>query len=76
MFRQNWVNIYLQKIASCINLQLPVVYFEKKKLFQTCIILKHTCISIFSKNRLSRSIEICPAAITIRHINDKCAYNL
>ena len=36
------------KIASCINLQLPIVIL-KNRLFQTCIIVKRTCISIFSK---------------------------
>ena len=36
------------KIASCINLQLPIIIF-KNRLFQTCIIVKRTCISIFSK---------------------------
>ena len=36
------------KIASCINLQLPIIIF-KNRLFQACIIVKRTCISIFSK---------------------------
>ena len=37
-----------QKVTSCINLQLPIAIF-KNQLFQTCLILKYTCISIFSK---------------------------
>ena len=40
--------MYSQKITSCINLQLPIEIF-KNRLFQTCIIVKHTCITIFSK---------------------------
>ena len=55
-FQQNRVSrsvktcteIYLQIVASCINLQLPIIIF-KNQLFQTCIIVKRTCISIFSK---------------------------
>ena len=55
-FQQNRVSrsvktctqIYLQIVASCINLQLPLIIF-KNKLFKTCIIVKRTCISIFSK---------------------------
>ena len=39
--------MYLQKIASCMNLQLPIIFLNR--LFQTCIIVKRTCISIFSK---------------------------
>ena len=39
--------ILLQKIASCINLQLPVIIFRIH--FRTCIIVKRICISIFSK---------------------------
>ena len=33
-------NLFAKKIASCINLQL---------LFETCVIVKRTCLSIFSK---------------------------
>ena len=37
-----------ENIASCIHLQLRMVIF-KNRLFQTCIIEKRTCLSIFSK---------------------------
>ena len=37
-----------KKIASCINLQLRIIIFQNR-LFQTCIIVKRTCTSIFSK---------------------------
>ena len=55
-FQQNQVKTQLMtvhtslfaKIASCINLQLPIIIFQNQ-LFQTCIIVKRTCISIFSK---------------------------
>ena len=40
--------MYSQKNASCINLQLPIEIF-KNRLFQTCIIVKRTYITIFSK---------------------------
>ena len=40
--------MYSQKIASCINLQPPIEIF-KNRLFQTCVIVKRTCITIFSK---------------------------
>ena len=46
------------KIASCINLQLPIVIF-KNRLFQTCIIVKRTCISIFSKIGLVDQSKPC-----------------
>ena len=36
------------KIASWTNLQLPIIIFQNR-LFQTCIIVKRTCMSIFSK---------------------------
>ena len=39
--------IYLQKIASCINLQLPIVIFNNQ-LFETYVIAKRTSLSIFS----------------------------
>ena len=41
-------NVFVKKIASCINRQLPIAIFQNR-LFQTCIIVKRTCISIFSK---------------------------
>ena len=37
-----------KKIASCMHLQLPIHFF-KNQLFYTCIIVKRTCISIFSQ---------------------------
>ena len=37
-----------KKIASCMNLQLPLKIFKNRR-FQTCIIVERTCISIFSK---------------------------
>ena len=46
------------KIASCINLQLPIVIF-KNRLFQTCIIVNRTCISIFSKIGLVDQSKPC-----------------
>ena len=33
---------------NCINLHLPMAIFKNRR-FQTCIIVKRTCISIFSK---------------------------
>ena len=43
------LQVYSQKKnASCINLQLRIIIF-KNRLFQTCIIVKRTCTSIFSK---------------------------
>ena len=47
-----------KKIASCINLQLPIEIF-KNRLFQTCIIVKRTCISIFSKIGLIDQSKPC-----------------
>ena len=41
--------IYLHNIASCINLQLPIVTLKKNQIFYTCIIIKRPFISIFSK---------------------------
>ena len=50
--------MYLQKIASYMNLQLPTGFF-KNRLFQTCIIVKRTCISIFSKIGLVDQSKPC-----------------
>ena len=47
-----------KKIASCINLQLPIIIF-KNRLFQTCIIVKRTCSSIFSKIGLVDQSKPC-----------------
>ena len=67
-FQQNWANRSVllsrahkcirQKIASCINLQLPIAIFKNQP-FQTCIIVKRTCISIFSKIRLVDQSKLC-----------------
>ena len=46
-----------KKIASCINLHLPIFFFNR--LFQTCIIVKRTCISIFSKIGLEDQSKPC-----------------
>ena len=63
-FQQNQVNhnrahkCIRQKIASCINLQLPIAFFKNRP-FQTCIIVKRTCISIFSKIGLVDQSKLC-----------------
>ena len=41
-----------------MNLQLPII-FLKNRLFQTCIIVKRTCISIFSKIGLVDQSKPC-----------------
>ena len=41
-------NVFAKKIASSINLQQPIAIFKNRS-FQTCIIVKRTCISISSK---------------------------
>ena len=51
-------NVFAKKIASCMNLQLPIQFF-KNRLFQTCIIVKRTCISIFSKIGLVDKAKPC-----------------
>ena len=40
-------NLFAKHIASCINLQLPIRILKNPS-FQTCIIVKRTCISNFS----------------------------
>ena len=50
--------VYRKKIASCINLQLPIIIF-KNRLFQTCIMVKRNCISIFSKIGLVDQSKPC-----------------
>ena len=52
------LQVYSQKIASCINLQLRIIIF-KNRLFQTCIIVKRTCTSIFSKIGLVDQSKPC-----------------
>ena len=41
-------NLFAKNKLNCINLHLPIAIF-KNRCFQTCIIVKRTCISIFSK---------------------------
>ena len=41
-----------------MNLQLPIIFFFNE-LFQTCIIVKRTCISIFSKIGLVDQSKLC-----------------
>ena len=47
-----------QKIPSFINLQLPIEIF-KNRLFQTCVIVKRTCMSTFSKIGLIDQSKPC-----------------
>ena len=47
-----------QKNAICINLQPPIVFFFKR-LLKTCIIIKRTCILIFSKIGLIDQSKPC-----------------
>ena len=51
-------SIFAKKIASCINLQLPIIIFKNRR-FQTCIIVKSTCTSIFSKIGLVDQSKPC-----------------
>ena len=51
-------SLFAKKIASCINLQLPII-IVLSRLFQTCIIVKRTCISIFSKIGLVDQSNLC-----------------
>ena len=43
---------------NCINLQLPIAIFKNRP-FQTCLIVKRTCISIFSKIGLLDQSKLC-----------------
>ena len=51
-------SFFAKKIASCINLQLQIIIFQNR-LFQTCIIVKRTCTSIFSKIGLVDQSKPC-----------------
>ena len=51
------IEIYLQKIASLINLQLPIVILKQKWLFRKCFIVLCTCISIFRKIGFFRLVK-------------------
>ena len=51
-------SFFRKKIASCINLQLPIIIFKNRR-FQTCIIVKSTCTSIFSKIGLVDQSKPC-----------------
>ena len=51
-------SLFAKKIASCINLQLRIIIFQNR-LFQTCIIVKRTCTSIFSKIGLVDQSKPC-----------------
>ena len=43
---------------NCINLQLPIAIYKNRP-FQTCFIVKSTCISIFSKFGLVDQSKLC-----------------
>ena len=43
---------------NCMNLQLPIAIFKNRPL-QTCIIVKRTCMSIFSKIGLADQSKLC-----------------
>ena len=43
---------------NCMNLQLPITIFKNRP-FQTCIIVKRTCISIFRKIGLVDQPKLC-----------------
>ena len=60
--------MYPQKIASCINLQLPIEIF-KNRLFQTCITVKLTCMSIFSKIELVDQQKPCTQMYLQKFLN-------
>ena len=47
-----------KKIASCMKLQPPIIFF-KNRLFQTCIIVKRTCIRIFNKIGFVDQSKLC-----------------
>ena len=50
--------IFLQKIASCIHLHQPIVFF-KNQLLKTCIIIKRTCSLSFSKIGFVDQSKLC-----------------
>ena len=50
--------VFAQQIASFINLQLPIEIF-KNRLFQTCVNVKRTCMSTFSKIGLIDQSKPC-----------------
>ena len=51
-------NVNTKNKLNCINLQLPIAIFKNRP-FQTCIIVKRTCRSIFSKIRLVDQSKLC-----------------
>ena len=63
-FQQNRVKTQVMTVLTslfaknCINLQLRILIFQNR-LFQTCIIVKRTCISIFSKIGLVDQSKPC-----------------
>ena len=63
------------KFTSCINLQLPIVIF-KNRLFQTCIIVKCTCISILSKIGLVDQSKPCTQIYLKKKIAKICNLKL
>ena len=47
-----------RNILNCMNLQLPIAIFKNRPI-QTCIIVKRTCLSIFSKIGLVDQSKLC-----------------
>ena len=52
-----------------MNLQLPIYFFFKNRHFQTCIIVKRTCISIFSKIGLVDQSKTCTQIYLQKFLN-------
>ena len=52
-----------------MNLQLPIYIFFKNRHFQTCIIVKRTCISIFSKIGLVDQSKTCTQIYLQKFLN-------
>ena len=64
-FQQIWVRGSVKTMLTNIfannriNLQLPIAILKKKRLIQTYLIVKRTCISIFSKLGLVDQSKPC-----------------
>ena len=63
-FQQNWVSRSVKTVHTNLFAQYRKLHkfattnsnFEENQSFLTCIIIKHTCISIFSKNRVKTQV--------------------
>ena len=72
-YQLNWDKKFVKPVntkdkLNCMNSQLPIAIFKNRP-FQTCITVKRTCISIFSKIGLVDQSKLCTQIYLQKYAN-------